>query len=287
MHDDSRRGEGEADAVREAARSLAFDRYLSALLAPRAARDDLIALAAYLGELARVPVTVVDPQIAEIRLQWWRDAISGFTAGADTGNPVADVMGRVTRKHALPVDLLLQPIEGRSRELYDDGIPDQAAFAAYLDETEGAAFRLALQILGADAGGFPEPLLRDAASAQGCTQLALSLPRLLARGRLPFPAAEAAITGDPRQLGQEPARAAARRMTSYLAEEAHRSLAAFRASATGVSRGAIPAFLPLALIGPYLRAIDSPRHDALTGLAEISPLTRVFCLWRAHWQGRI
>jgi phytoene synthase len=288
VHDESRNSvETETDAVRDAARSLAFDRYLSALLAPRAVRDDLIALAAYLGELARIPLTVVDPQIAEIRLEWWRGAIEGFASGADTGNPVADAMARAARRHALPLDLLLLPIEGRSRELYEDGVPDRSAFETYLDETEGAAFRLARRILGADAADVPETLYSAAASALGRTQLALSLPRLLAKGRLPIPAEEAVITGDPRQLGHDPARAAALRITSDLSQQARQSLVAFRSASRGLPPGAIPAFLPLALIGPYLHAIESPRHDALTGLAEISPLTRVFRLWRANWRGRI
>jgi phytoene synthase len=288
VQDESRNSlQSETDAVRDAARSLGFDRYLSALLAPRGVRDDLITLAAYLGELARIPLTVADPQIAEIRLEWWRGAVEGFASGADTGNPVADAMGRAARRFELPVDLLLLPIEGRSRELYEDGIPDRSAFEAYFDETEGAAFRLALRMLGVNAAGVPDSLCREAASALGRTHLALSLPRLLAKGRLPFPPDEAAITGDPRQLGQDPARTAARRIAQVLREEARQSLADFRASSSGLPAAAIPAFLPLALIGPYLRAIESPRHDALAGLAEISPLTRVFRLWRAHWRGRI
>jgi phytoene synthase len=288
VHDENRNSvQSETDAVRDAARSLAFDRYLSALLSPRGVRDDLIALAAYLGELARIPLTVVDPQIAEIRLEWWRGAVEGFASGADTGNPIADAMGRAARRFALPVDLLLQPIEGRSRELYEDGIPDRSAFDAYLDETEGAAFCLALRILGANAAEVSDPLCHKAASALGRTHLALSLPRLLAKGRLPFPPDEAAITGDPRQLAQDPASAAARRIAQALSEEARQSLADFRASSKGLPAVAIPAFLPLALIEPYLRAIESPRHDVFTGLAEISPLTRVFRLWRAYWRGRI
>src|SRR5262249_53995866 len=141
------RDETNTTAVREAARTLAFDRYLSALLAPSAARDDLITIAAYLGELSRIPLTVADPQIAEIRLQWWRGAVEGFAAGIETGNPVADAMGALTRKYQLPGDLVMAPIEGRSRELYEDGIPDETAFGTYFDETEGAAFRLAMSVL--------------------------------------------------------------------------------------------------------------------------------------------
>ncbi len=279
--------QSETDAVRDAARSLAFDRYLSALLSPRGVRDDLIALAAYLGELARVPLTVVDPQIAEIRLEWWRGAVEGFASGADTGNPIADAMGRAARRFALPVDLLLQPIEGRSRELYEDGIPDRSAFEAYLDETEGAAFRLALRILGVDAADVSDPLCHEAASALGRTRSRVVPAPPPGQGPPAVSPDETAITGDPRQLAQDPARAAARRIAQALSEEASAVPRGFPRLFKGPSPAAIPAFLPLALIEPYLRAIESPRHDVLTGLAEISPLTRVFRLWRAYWRGRI
>lgn len=279
--------QGAERAVREAARTLAFDRYLAALLAPPAARADLIAIAAYVGELARIPVTVTDPHIAEIRLEWWRGAAEGYASGAETGNPVADAMGAVVRKHALPLELVMAPIEGRSRELFEDGIPDKSAFESYFGETEGAAFRLALGVLGVPADETRERLCDAAASAMGRAGLALSLPRLLAKHRLPFPPLEAVTTGDPRQLAEAPARAAASSLVSALSREARQALAAFRAEASGLPTRAFPVFLPLALIEPYLRAIESPRHDALRGLAEISPLTRVFRLWLAHWRGRI
>ena len=55
--DDANVGGG-GEAVRAAARSLDRDRYLAALLSPRSARSDLIALAAFMGEVARIPLTV-------------------------------------------------------------------------------------------------------------------------------------------------------------------------------------------------------------------------------------
>ena len=62
--------------VRDAARAYDRDRYLSALLAPSRARDDLVVLAAYLGEIQRVPLMIREALAGEIRLQWWRDALS-------------------------------------------------------------------------------------------------------------------------------------------------------------------------------------------------------------------
>lgn len=55
--------------VRDTARTYAPDRYLAALLAPKSYRDDLIILAAFLGEMERIPKIVREPALGEIRLQ--------------------------------------------------------------------------------------------------------------------------------------------------------------------------------------------------------------------------
>ena len=69
------------DPVIASARSGEPDRYLAALLAPPAARADLLALAAFASELARVPSLVTrEPTMGEIRLQWWRDALAARPA---------------------------------------------------------------------------------------------------------------------------------------------------------------------------------------------------------------
>ena len=74
------------DVVRTAARAFERDRYLAALLSPRGVREDLLALAAFAGELARIPAFVSEPMVGEIRLQWWRDAIrAGLKDGSGEG----------------------------------------------------------------------------------------------------------------------------------------------------------------------------------------------------------
>jgi 15-cis-phytoene synthase len=47
------------------------------------------------------------------------------------------------------------------------------------------------------------------------------------------------------------------------------------------------AFLPLALVETYLRALERPGRDVLRAPAGIAPLTRVFKIAAAHWLGRL
>ena len=121
--------------VRSAARAFERDRYLSALLAPAAARDDLIALAAFAGELARIPATVSEPMIGEIRLQWWRDTLeaAGTDGAPAAGHPIADALVRAARRHGIATADL------------------QALVAAQPDRDT----RSADEILGYDAFGLP------------------------------------------------------------------------------------------------------------------------------------
>jgi phytoene synthase len=280
------RGDGSAAlvfaSVRETARANARDRYLAALLAPRAVRDDLVVLAAYAGEVARIPLIVREPQVGEIRLQWWRDALDD--AASPTGNPVADAMAEVARRRALPRDLLLAPLEARSRELYEDGVRDGAALDAYARDAEGAPLKLALAILDADAAA--GALVHDAARALALTRLALSLPYHIALGRLPLPHDMILAEGDPRGLDEHQAGEAVGRLNGRLAGGATAALARFRAAQARCA-GLSPAFLPLSLVPSYLRAVLAPKRDALREPADISPLSRVMRLWFARWRGSV
>ena len=54
----------------------------------------------------------------------------------------------------------------------------------------------------------------------------------------------------------------------------------------GMDRHCSIAFLPLALVKPYLRALVSQEKTRLTQVADINPLKRVWVLWWARRTGR-
>ncbi len=279
--------ETDARSVRDAARTYARDRYLTALLADPEARDDLVTLAAYMGELERIPLIARDVTIGEIRFQWWRDALAA-PRGAASGHPVADAVRALAERRRLPAPLVALAIEGYARLLYEDGIPDKDALLAYADETEGSAIRLSLAVLGGFDDGKAQRLVLPAAGALALTRLALTLPQHFALGRLPLPAAIAGRVRDPRGADEGAAREAARELSMLLAGEARAHLARFRGEQSRLdASGLIGAYLPLCLVEPYLKAVLRPRRDALLELADISPLSRVARLWFARWRGRV
>lgn len=270
--------------VLEAARAHERDRYLSALLAPADAQGDLIVLAAYFGEVARIPLVVQDAAIGEIRLQWWRDALAPSSEGS--GHPVADALLDLRRRRSLAHDLLVAPLEGFSRALYEDGIRDASELQQYAEETDGAAIRLALAVLDGKSQ-VAGPPAEAAARALALTRLALTLPQQLAHGRLPLPVAYIGAARDPRGLAAQEARDATRHLLQRLAAEATDALTQFRAGQDRLSPGLLTAFLPVCLVAPYLKSIVAASRDVLVDVADISPLSRVARLWFAHWRGRI
>ena len=75
------------------------DRYLSVLYAPAAVRPALLALHGLDLELAQVVASTSEPMLGEIRLAWWRDALTALDGGQVPPQPLlaliaAEVLSR-------------------------------------------------------------------------------------------------------------------------------------------------------------------------------------------------
>lgn len=259
---------GDAASVRTAARQLDYDRYLAALLAPQRARDGLMALAAFHGEIARVPLTQREPAIGDIRLQWWRDALL-TPAGTATGNPVADAMLRTMREHALRSEMLIEIVDAYAHMLEADTLTTTAAIDAHAEATQGTAFRAAAQILGSATTAPVPDLLAAAAQSYGRVQLLRALPLLVSKERNPFGDADVAAFAQP------------------LLKQAKAELTKARQLATAAPATILPAILPLALVEPYLTALEGIGSHVAEQRADISPVTRVWRLLKASALGRV
>jgi phytoene synthase len=276
-----------ADVVRLAARAHERDRYLSALLAPRAVRDDLIALAAFAGEIARIPAVVHEPLVGEIRFQWWRDALEALGRGEKSGHPIADAVGAARMRHRLPQGLLHGVIDAHTVGLYEEPLPDDPALWSFLAKTEGAMFGLGLSILGRNDASFQRAA--DAAGrAYGLARVLVELPALWSQGRTLLPESRLHAAG--LSLADAKAGAAAARLRPVvrdLAEEAREQLAKAREGWRRLAVAGRAALLPLALVEPYLRALERPGRDLLREPVDILPLRRVWQLWWARRSGSL
>ena len=273
---------GRDETVRTVAREADPDRALAALFAPREARADLLTLIAFNAELARIAEHTTEPDLGAIRLQWWREALDKGAKGEITGHPVADAAAALIARRNLSRERIGAMIDARSFDLAIKIMPDRAALETFLQDTAGAMFALGAECFGA-RGTSTELAAAQAGLAYGLTGLMRALPVHAAQGRVDLPAdalrrhgtsPEDVLAGKASQ-GLHPVLAELRRKARAALDEARRHLAALDA-------GARAAFLPLALVEPYLAALERER-DPLHGIAGINPLYRLWRLatWRA------
>ena len=274
-------------SVRAIARDGDLDRYSSALFAPAPSRAHLFALYAFNVELARIGEQVSEPQLGEIRLQWWRDALDRASSSETTGQPVADAIGFAVRECKLSQQSLAGLIDARRFDVSVKIMPDTAALDGYLANTAGALFTLASEVCMA-GGRAAEPraldeAVRAAGIAYGLTGLMRALPVHLSRGRVDIPEDRLLRHGtSPAQLLAGEASEGLTELLADLREQARAALKSARHHVAELPPAARPAFLPLALVDPYLSALQ--KVDPLREVADINPLTRLW--WLGTWRSR-
>lgn len=267
------------DEIAGRARASEPDRYLAALLSPKPARDDLITLAAFAAEVRRIPLIVSDPHLAEIRLRWWRDAVLSGEASSASGHAAADRFRNVVARHALPVTDLETWFDALAHTYYAAAPEDEAHLALEHELIEGTLFRFAARIAGAVDSAVLDAAMRNGAIAYGLARLGLDFPHILARGRVPLPGFSDETVA--------PADIDALRARVMLVTTARAHFAAVAQAFPQLDAPARAVLLPVALVEPYLRALEKQGHDLKRDLGDVAPLVRVWRIWRAHRRRRL
>ena len=264
------------------------DRYLAALLAPPAQREALLALAALSAELSRIPQRIVhEPAMGEIRLQWWRDALV-LPPELRTGHPVADAVRKAAQDHRLPADLLEALIDARSILLHDPSPFTDEGLRDLLWKTEGALFALAAHVAGVPGSSQVHAGCAAAGQAYGLARLLLDLPRTLAAGCVPLAKSQldsADLSAEELLTGASDSKIET--LLAVCSAQIHRNLDVARQFTATLPRAARVAFLPLALVEPYLRALERSGGALLRKETRVAPLTRVCRIAGAHLFGRL
>ncbi|MFY0691256.1 MAG: squalene/phytoene synthase family protein [Paracoccaceae bacterium] len=158
------------------------DRHAVTVLAPQAAQKVLWPLYAFNIEVSRAPWVTQEPMIAEMRLQWWRDALDEIAEGKavrahEVTGPLADILDR---EGALR---LADLVEARRWDIYPEPFADRAAFDAYIDATYAGLVWTAARLLGAGN----EEDIRTIAYSDGVAAMLRASSELISRGRHPLP----------------------------------------------------------------------------------------------------
>ncbi|MCX7645558.1 MAG: squalene/phytoene synthase family protein [Rhodobacteraceae bacterium] len=238
------------------------DRFLALMAAPPAARARLLPLYAFNLEVARAAWVTDEPLIAEMRLQWWRDALAEIAAGGrPRAHEVLEPLAAVLRQAAVPPGLLDAIAAARRWDIGRDRFADAAALARHLEATGGNLMWAAALALGAPPAA--EAPVRDLARAGALAAWLQAVPALRARGRHPLP--------DP-----------APQAVAALAREGLGWLSAARRERGRIPRQAVAALHPAWQAGPILRrAARDPAAvaEGRLGLSEAGRRGRL--LWQA------
>ena len=157
------------------------DRFMAIMAAPVAARAKLFPLFAFNIEVSRAPWVTQESMIAEMRLQWWRDALEEIRTGETLRrHEVVTPLGEVLTPQM--AEALDQLVAARRWDVYKDPFEGETHFRQYLDETTGNMLVTACQMLGqAD-----EQAVREMAFAHALVRWFQAIPELENQGRQPL-----------------------------------------------------------------------------------------------------
>jgi len=262
------------------------DRYFATLFAPADKRPFLFALYAFSREVARVRETVSEALPGEIRLQWWRDTLQGEARGDVRANPIAAALDDAIVRFRLPRQALVDLVDARTFDLYDDPMPSLSDLEGYAGETSSSLIRLASLVLadGADPGA--ADAAGHAGVAYAMTGLLRAFPWHARQGRLYLPAdvlgrfgvsREDVVSGrgGPGLLGA----------LAELRGIARRHLDQARTLRSTITPASAPAFLPVGLVESYLKEMERRGYNPFRTAIDIPQWRRLWLLWRAARRG--
>lgn len=264
-----------ADLVRQADR----DRYLAALLAPAEHRDGLLALYAFNVEISRVRDLAREPMPGEIRLQWWREVLSGERQGEAEANPVSAALLEALKRYGFVAAPLLELIDAHTFDLYDEPMGTVDSLELYGIRAQSPLLAIAAGMLS-EGAALPENFTLDASIAAGMMKALVDLPRNASRRQLYVPLdvlekhkadVEDVFAGEATLALRE----ALAEMRALIRDHMVKAGETLRDAPPRI----LPALLPLALIGPTLRLMD--KRDDPFRFMPLPQWRRQWIMWRA------
>lgn len=266
-----------------------FEWYAALQFASADKRPALMALFAYLAEIARIRTLVSDPMPGEIRLQWWRDTLSGTAHGAVEANPLAASLLQAMETHAMPAAPLLAVLDARTFDLYDDAMPSTADFEGYAGEAWSGPMSLAASILSGESPARFADSAGHGGVALGVARTLVTFSQWAGRGQCFLPVDLMQAHKLERDVFAQrrvtpPLTATLRAFSSYGLDH----LDTARTSASYCPDSAKAVWLPLALtrqtlqdatswsLNPFVRPLTRPRWQKLFKLWRASKRQLVF-----------
>ena len=270
-------------------RTLDYDRYLANLYLPQPIRDLSMVLDAFDAEIGRIAWLITEPMAGEIRLQWWRDILSGERSGEARNTPLAAALLEGLDRHNLPEKPLLRYLEARLFDLYQDPMPDLATFEGYCGETRSVFFQLKLNAWNPDTGINSADLCGYAGMAVGIANTVTQLHFAHATSRIFVPSDLLKAAGlSPQEWLSKPYTARHTTAVEHLIETGlnYHDRVQDLLSQSGET-AIFPLFLPLALTRASLVRAKSMGTALFSEPPRPHALKKHWILWRSMRQTRV
>jgi phytoene synthase len=164
--------------------------YYSFLFLPEARRRAIIALYAFCREVDDVVDEVSDPEVARVKLAWWRREVASAFEGTPQ-HPVAQALAPVVRDFGLPSEHSQTIIDGMAMDLDQARYLDFPALELYCHRVAGVVGLLSAEIFGVTDPSTRE-YARDLGVAFQLTNVIRDVGEDALRGRIYLPQDELA-----------------------------------------------------------------------------------------------
>jgi phytoene synthase len=257
--------------------------YHSFRFLPTERRRAIIALYAFCREVDDAVDDTVDPAVARIKLEWWRNEVAAIFDGAPQ-HPVAKALQPIVRAYKLPQEHLIAVIDGMVMDLELDRYPDFDLLERYCDRVAGVVGLMSAQIFGYTEDS-TRVYARDLGIAFQLTNIIRDVGEDVRRGRVYLPQDEMSRFGvTDADLLQQRVTPGFKALMVFQVERARAFYArAFAALPPVDRRSQRPGLIMAAIYRALLDEIEGDGFHVLDRRFSLTPLRKAWIAWKTSW----
>jgi len=259
--------------------------YYSFLFLPPPRRRAITALYAFCREVDDVVDEVREPDVARMKLAWWRREVQSVFDGTPQ-HPVAKALVPVVREFDLGADQLQTVIDGMAMDIDQSRYLDFAALEAYCHRVAGVVGVMSSQIFGATVDA-TRTFARDLGIAFQLTNIIRDVGEDAVRGRVYLPQDELARFGV--TATQVLKREFSERFAALMAFQVKRAREwydrAFAALPAADRRSQRAGLVMAAIYRALLREIERDGYRVLDRRVSLTPLRKFGIAWTTAFRG--
>ncbi len=260
------------------------DRYLAILLTPEKQRAAIAAFFAFDAEMMRIPSTVSEPMLANIRFQWWRETLEAMTPMGEPGHEIAAALSDTFFQIGIAPSDLVSLIDLRERDLAEEPFQTVDDLESYQREVAAQHLKLISRIVGQALDERTSETATTHLLVYGLVNQLRRLPHDAASSQLSLPLD---LMGshdiDPHSLFQGASSLGFNRALEEILERADSLIASAGDLDLRSHAELVPPMLPTILRSLYTAKLRTPGFDLFHDSSEIPAFRRQLRYLRVRW----